>query len=123
MATPPIVARVREICAALPGVTEKVSHGAAAFFAKKQFLAVWPDGHHDRDEPHLWFAAPPGVQQELVGTEPDRFFRPPYVGGRGWVGMRLDGPVDDDELRAVCEEAYRTVAPARLLAALDEPPG
>lgn len=110
--------RVRGICMALPGVTERLSHGAPAFFASKQFLMLWPDGHHDHGFPHLWCAAPPGVQVELVATEPDRFFRPPYVGGRGWVGIRLDTDVDWDELTAVCEEAFRTVAPKKLIAAL-----
>jgi hypothetical protein len=109
-------ARVREICLALPGVTERLSHGAPAFFVGKQFVALWPDGHHDHDFPHLWCAAPPGGQAELVGTDPLRFFRPPYVGGRGWVGVRLDGPVDFDELAEICLDAYRAVAPSRLVA-------
>jgi hypothetical protein len=104
---------------ALPGVTERLSHGAPAFYAGKQFLMLWPDGHHDHEFPHLWCAAPPEVQAELVMTEPDRFFRPPYVGGRGWVGIRLDRRIDWEELTAVCEEAFRTVAPKRLIAALD----
>ena len=111
--------RVRAICMTLPGVTERLSHGAPAFFAGKQFLMLWPDGHHDDRFPHLWCAAPPGAQEELVATEPERFFRPPYVGGRGWVGLRLDGDVDWDELTAVCREAFRTVAPKKLIAALD----
>jgi hypothetical protein len=111
--------RVRTICMALPGVTERPSHGAPAFFAGKQFLMLWPDGHHDHQFPHLWCAAPPGVQGQLVATDPNRFFRPPYVGGRGWVGIRLDGDVDGDELEAACEEAFRTVAAKRLVAALD----
>jgi hypothetical protein len=111
--------RVRAICMTLPGVTERPSHGAPAFFAGKQFLMLWPGGHHDHPFPHLWCAAPPGAQDELVTTEPDRFFRPPYVGGRGWVGLRLDGDVDWDELKALCREAFRTVAPKKLIAALD----
>lgn len=106
---------MRTICLTLPEVTEKPSHGAPAFFVKKQFLMVWPGGHHDNDFPHLWCAAPPGAQDELVSTEPDRFFKPPYVGGRGWIGVRLDGAVDWDEIEAICREAYRTVAPERLL--------
>jgi hypothetical protein len=114
--------RVRSVCTALLGVTEKVSHGALAWFAEKQFVALWPEGHHDHRFPHLWCAAPPGVQDELVTTEPDRFFRPPYVGHRGWIGMRLDSHVDDAELAAVCEEAYRAVAPPKLLTELG-PPG
>jgi hypothetical protein len=115
--------QVRAICQALPGVTERLSHGSPAFFVKKQFVMVWPDGHHDHHFPHLWCAAPPGVQEELVAEEPARFFRPPYVGGRGWVGVRLDGDVDWDEVAAMCREAYRTVAPKSLLAALHEAEG
>lgn len=115
--------RIRAICLALPGVTEKQSHGAPAFFAAKQFLQLWPDGHHDHRFAHLWCAAPPGAQDELVRTEPDRFFRPPYVGGRGWLGVRLDGQIDWDELGAIFEEAFRAVAPKRLVAALDQRSG
>ena len=76
---------------------------------------LWPHGHHDDRFPHLWCAAPAGVQEELTGTEPDRFFRPPYVGHRGWIGVRLDGDVDWDEIAAMCREAHRVVAPARFL--------
>jgi hypothetical protein len=112
--------RIRAMCLALPGTTERLSHGAPAFFAGKQFLMLWPDGHHEHEFPHLWCAAPPGAQDELVNSEPDRFFRPPYVGGRGWVGLRLDKKIDWAEIAAVCEEAFRTVAPKRLIAALDE---
>ena len=114
-----IIDRVRAICLSFPEATEKVSHGAPAFFVKKQFVMLWASGHHEHQFPHLWCAAPPGVQAELVDTEPERFFRPPYVGSRGWLGVRLDGALDWDELAAVCEDAYRTIAPAKLIAALD----
>lgn len=112
--------RIRSICGAFPGVTEKVSHGTAAFFAGRQFLTIWPDGHHDHRFPHLWCAAPPGVQEELVAAEPDRFFRPPYVGGRGWLGVRLDVAIDWSEIEGVCEDAFRTVAPRKLIEALEK---
>jgi hypothetical protein len=111
--------RIRRICLALPGVSERTSHGAPAFFAGKQFLIVWSHGHHDHQFPHLWCAAPPGAQDELVSTEPDRFFRPPYVGGRGWLGVRLDGKLDWQEIAAICGEAFRAVAPKTLLTELD----
>jgi hypothetical protein len=115
-----LVERVRTICLAFPGVTEKLSHGAPGFFVGKQFVTLWWQGHHHHDFPHLWCAAPPGAQDELVGTGP--YFRPPYVGHRGWLGVRLDGDIDKDidweELREVLEDAYRTVAPARLVAQL-----
>jgi hypothetical protein len=112
--------KLRAICMSFPGATERLSHGAPAFFAGKQFAALLLNGHHDNHFPHLWCAAPPGVQRELVTLEPDRFFRPPYVGARGWLGLRLDGALDWTELREICEEAFRTVAPARLIKALDE---
>jgi hypothetical protein len=112
--------RVRVICLGLPAVTEKLSHGAPAFFAGKQFLMLWPEGHHDHRFPHLWCAAPAGAQYDLVTSEPDRFFRPPYVGGRGWLGVRLDREIDWGEMAVICEDAYRTVAPKRLITALDQ---
>jgi hypothetical protein len=113
--------RLREICEALPEVTERPSHGAPTWFIrdKKAFVTLWRDGHHDHDFPHLWCAAPPGAQEELVAAATARFFRPPYVGGRGWIGVRLDGAVDWDEIDELCRDAYRAVAPARLAAALD----
>ena len=115
----PVEEGVRRICLALPGVSERVSHGAPAFFVGRQFVAVWPDGHHGQRFPQLWCAAPPGAQDELVSSEPDRFFRPPYVGPRGWIGVRLDGDLDWGELTAICREAFRTVASPKLSAQLD----
>lgn len=114
-----LTARVRGICLGFPESTERVTHGAPGFFVKKQFVMLWPQGHHGRDEPHLWAAAAAGVQAEVVGDDPERFFVPPYVGGRGWVGMRLDGDVDWGEVAEICEDAYRHIAPPRLLHGLD----
>ncbi len=114
-----VEARVRRICLSLPEATERLSHGSPAFFVKKQFVQSWPRGHHEHQFPHLWCAAPPGAQEELLASDPDRYFRPPYVGGRGWVGVRLDGEVDWDEVEDLCREAYRTVAPRRLVVELD----
>jgi hypothetical protein len=113
--------RLQGICLGFPEVTERPSHGAPTFFVqdKRAFLTLWRDGHHDHRFPHLWCAAPPGAQDELVEAEPDHFFRPPYVGHRGWIGVRLDPPVDWTELAQICHEAYRAVAPKRLVAALD----
>lgn len=110
---------MRAICLAFPGAEERLSHGAPAFFVGRQFLMLWPDGHHDHSFPHLWCAAPSGAQEELVSSEPRRFFRPPYVGGRGWIGVRLDEGIDWVEVAATREEAYRTIAPRRLVAELD----
>jgi len=110
---------IRDLCLSLPDATERESHGAPAFFATKQFVMLWPHGHHDHDFAHLWCAAPEGVQAALIQNDPSRFFRPPYVGHRGWVGVRLDGDVDSDEIESLCVEAYRCVATKRQLALLD----
>lgn len=120
MATDPL-ARLRRACLGLPEVTERPSHGAPTWFVRdrRAFITLWQHGHHQHTFPHLWCAAPPGVQAELIAADPDRFFRPPYVGGQGWVGVRLDGAVDWQEIAELCEDAYRTVAPARLVATLD----
>jgi hypothetical protein len=80
---------------------------------------VMPDGHHDTEFPQMRCAAPAGTQQELIAADPRRFFRPPYVGHRGWVGVRLDRDPDWDEIAEVCLDAYRTIAPKTLLARLD----
>lgn len=111
--------RIRGICLALPGVTERLSHGAPAFFAKAQFLQLWIHGHHDDVFPHLWCAAPPGAQTELIESGGNRFFKPPYLGSRGWIGLRLDGRIDWGEIETLCEDAYRVVAPKTLLKQLD----
>jgi len=116
-----LAARLRAICLGLPEVTERPSHGAPAWFVrgKKSFAQLWADGHHDDDFPHLWCAGLPGAQAELTAASPGRFFRPPYVGHRGWIGVRLDGEVDWAELAELCADAYRAVAPAPLVARLD----
>ena len=115
----PVAEAVRRLCLALPGATEKVTHGSPGFFAGRQFVMLWPDGHHDHTFPHLWCAADAGVQEAMVSMRPERFFRPPYVGGRGWLGVRLDRRVSRVELATLVEDAYRCVAPPGLLAALE----
>jgi len=113
--------RVRAACAHLPEVEDRLSHGSPGFFVrgKRSFAQLWNDGHHDDDFPHLWLAASDGVQGELVAADSETFFRPPYVGHRGWVGVRLDRGIGDDELAELLEDAYRTVAPATLVRELD----
>ncbi|HEX8627123.1 MAG TPA: MmcQ/YjbR family DNA-binding protein, partial [Catenuloplanes sp.] len=111
----------RSICLAFPQATERPSHGAPTFFVRDRvaFLTLWEHGHHDHVFPHFWCAAPPGAQEALVASEPGLFFRPPYVGQRGWLGVRLDATVDWVEIAELCRDAYRTVAPRRLIDRLD----
>jgi hypothetical protein len=114
--------RLRSICMAFPEVTERLSHGAPTWFVRDKtvFVTLWQHGHHDIEFTHLWCAALPGAQQELIAANPAVFFRPPYVGGRGWLGVRLNAPVDWAEIAELCEEAYRVIAPKRLIKELDE---
>lgn len=99
--------RVREICLALPETTERLSHGAPTFFIRgKKTFVMYLDNHHDDGRLALWCAAPEGVQAELVESEPERFFRPPYVGHRGWIGVRLDRDVDWEEVAGIARDAY-----------------
>jgi hypothetical protein len=118
--SPTPLARVRAMCLALPEVTERLSHGAPSFFVRhKKTFVMFMDDHHGDGRLALWCAAPPGAQAEMIDENPDRFFRPPYVGHRGWLGVRVDGRPDWAEVAAVIEQAYRAVAPATLVATLD----
>jgi hypothetical protein len=111
-----VVARLRDACAGLPEVEERLSHGSPAWFVRgKKTFVMFVDDHHGSGILGFWCAAPPGAQAELVDTEPERFFVPPYVGHRGWLGVRLDRSPDWDEVAAIVTEAYCTVAPKTLV--------
>jgi hypothetical protein len=111
--------RLRALCLGLPEVTERLSHGEPTWFVRgKKTFVMFADHHHD-DRLAFWCAAPPGAQEAVVGSEPDRYFRPPYVGPRGWLGVWLDVPVDWGEIADLVDDAYRAVAPKRLIADLD----
>lgn len=107
--------RVRHICAALPETTERRSHGEPTFFVRGKVYVMFADNHHGDGRVAVWLPAPQGAQEALVETAPATFFRPPYVGGRGWLGICLDA-IDDEELRLYIETAWELVAPKRLRA-------
>jgi hypothetical protein len=110
---------LRRLCLALPETTERASHGEPTWFVRgRKTFVTYADHHHD-DRVAFWCAAPPGVQEALAAAEPARFFRPPYVGHRGWLGVYLDVKVDWAEIAEIVAEAYRTVAPKSLVAVLD----
>ena len=108
--------RLREICLALPEATEKEAWGDPTFRVRDKIFAMHKVGD---GRVSAWCKAPPGAQAVLVGSDPDRFFVPPYVGHRGCVGVRLDGEIDRDELADLVEESYRMTAPKRLSALLN----
>jgi hypothetical protein len=111
--------RLRALCLALPEATERISHGEPTWFVRgKKTFATYANHHHD-DRLSFWCAAPDGAQEILIATNPERFFRPPYVGHRGWIGVRLDVPVDWDQIADLIVDAYRTVAPKKLVEQLD----
>jgi hypothetical protein len=106
---------VRTAALRWPETSERASHGGPAFFiADKRCFVMFLDDHHQDGRLAIWCAAPDGVQVEMVEVEPDRFFRPPYVGHRGWLGVQLLGATQP-ELDAIVLDAYRQVAPKRLL--------
>jgi hypothetical protein len=112
--------RVRAACLALPQASERLSHGGPSFFIRdKKCFVMFLDDHHEDGRLAIWCAAPDGVQRQLIETEPDRFFRPPYVGHRGWIGVHLLS-VDRPELDAIALDAFRTVAPPTVRRLLGE---
>jgi hypothetical protein len=113
-----VLRRLRDVCLALPETTERLSHGAPTFFVrgKRPFVMVL-DNRHGDGRFAIWCAAPEGMQTMLVEADPERFFVPPYVGHRGWLGFRLDRELDWNELEGIVEDAFAEVAPPSLVAA------
>jgi hypothetical protein len=110
------LARVRAACLALPEVTERLSHGSPTWFVRgRKTFVMFLDNHHDDGRLALWCAAPEGMQETLVRAEPDHYFRPPYVGHRGWIGIRLDRDLPWTEVEGAIEDAYACVAPKGLV--------
>src|ERR1700704_3598480 len=111
-----VLAKLRDVCLALPETSERLSHGAPTFFVreKRSFLMVLTN-HHGDGRFAIWCAAPEGMQAMLVEADPERFFVPPYVGHRGWLGVRLDRGLDWAELAGIVEDAFCAVAPRRPL--------
>lgn len=109
------LARLRKICLALPEAVEQETWDHPTFRVRTKIFAMQTerDGH-----PSLWCKAPPGSQMVLVGADPERFFVPPYVGHKGWIGVRLDAKPDWSEVAAIVTRSYRMTAPKRLAALL-----
>lgn len=113
------IARLRSICLAFPEAGERISHGEPTWFAGKgKVFAMLDDHHHGAEHLAVWLPQPPGVQEELVEADPKRFFRPPYVGVRGWVGVVLDTAPDWTLVESLVRDAYVHVATRKLLAQL-----
>ena len=114
--------RLRELCLALPEAHEVKAWGEPTFRVKNKLFAMYAaaDNHHGAGRPAVWIKAEAGEQELRIAADPERFFRPPYVGPSGWVGIWLDGGADWDELALLLRDGYRLAAPKRLLRVLDE---
>ena len=109
------VERLRKICLGLPEANEKLSHGEPTWFAGKgKVFAMLDDHHHGAAHLSVWLPQPFGAQEALIGSDPERFFRPPYVGVSGWVGVVLDTDPDWHAVAALVRDAYLYVASAKL---------
>jgi hypothetical protein len=103
------IKRLRRVCLSIPGTMEKLSHGEPTFFTPKRVFAMFANNHHDDGHVAAWLPASPGVQEALIEEAPEIYFRPPYVGGSGWVGVELS-KVDDGQLGALVREAFQLTA-------------
>jgi hypothetical protein len=114
------IERVRRICLSLPEATEKEAWGEPTFRIRDRLFAMYASGanHHGAGREALWCHAPPGAQEFLVASAPERFFVPAYVGVRGWIGIVLDR-TDDLELEVHVRQAYCVVAPKKLIAVVE----
>lgn len=111
------IGRVRRICLALPGVEERLSHGEPTFFVGKKVFAMCSTNHHNDGHIAVHLPAEAGLQAMLIQASPQKYYRPPYVGVKGWIGVELER-VDDGELGSHIREAWQIIAPKRTKNAL-----
>ena len=120
-----LIERVRRICLALPEASEQEAWSEPTWRVKNKLFAQLDDHHHGSPHCSVWLPAPLGLQETLVESDPDRFFRPPYVGHKGWIGVVLDtkphAKPDWKLVAALVEQAWRLIAPPKLAARLDGP--
>jgi hypothetical protein len=107
------VERVRTICLSLPEAWEKISHGEPTFFVRKKVFAMCSINHHNDGHIAVCLPAAIGIQEMLIKKEPKKFYRPPYVGVRGWIGVELP-QVSDNELFLHILEAWKLIAPEKI---------
>ena len=115
----PLIERLRALCLSYPEALEKRSHGEPTWFAGKgKVFAMLDNHHHGAEHLSVWLPQPAGVQHARLEEDPARYFKPPYVGVKGWLGVVLDGDTDWSELAKMLREAYLVVATAKLKAKL-----
>lgn len=107
--------RVRKLCMAFPETIERLSHGEPTFFVHKKVFTMFANNHHNHGHLAIWLPAPPGFQEGLIEKSPEVFFKPPYVGVRGWLGIELE-QIRDPNLAMYITIAWELIAPKRLQA-------
>jgi hypothetical protein len=107
------LARVRQLCSLLPETTERLSHGEPTFFVRNKVFVMFANNHHNDGHIAVWLPVPPGFQEGLIETSPHIYFKPPYVGARGWIGIELER-IDDTDLQMYITMAWELIAPKRL---------
>ena len=115
-----LIERVRRICFSFPETTEKISHGEPTWFVRKKVFAMFSNNHHHDGHVAVTVPAAIGIQEALVKAAPEKFYRPPYVGVRGWIGIEV-AAVSDEELTAHIREAWKIIAPPKLQASVQGP--
>ncbi len=124
MAAKTTLDKLRKICLALPEATEQVfgGHTTPTFRVRDKIFVMYHEDHDERGKvtgTSIWCKAPPGAQEILVGSDPERFYRPPYVGPKGWIGFVLDvKPLDWALVEDLARDSYRMTAPKKLTALL-----
>jgi hypothetical protein len=101
--------RLRRLCLSMAGAIERISHGEPTFFTPKRVFAMFANNHHGDGHVAVWLPVGPGVQDALIEEAPQIFFRPPYVGPAGWIGVEMSG-LDDDWLGSLVREAFQLMA-------------
>lgn len=107
------IERVRRICLGLPGTWEKISHGEPTWFVGKKVFAMFSNNHHADGHIAVTVPAAIGIQEMLITKSPKKFYSPPYVGCRGWIGIEVNR-VSDKELTLHIKEAWQLIAPKKL---------
>ena len=114
------IERVRQICLTFPETVERPSHGEPTFFVRgKKVLVMFANNHHGDGRIAVWLPASPGLQEVLVETQPETFFKPPYVGVRGWIGIELN-QISDEDLQFYIRSGWFLIAPKKLQAQFNE---
>ena len=110
----PLLAKLRAMARRMPGTDEAINHGRPCFRVREKTFVMFLDNHHQDGRVAIWCKAPPGAQSMIVEGDPVRYFVPPYVGARGWIGARLDRKPDWAAIEALVTESYAmTSGPAR----------